>query len=161
MSRNGKWAAIVALSFGFAGSPAMAQAPPGPLAPTQPVDSRPAVERAQPQAQKPPVQPRTSIFGAWRLNPDDSDDPRKRVQQARPFGRGSLRPGAFERGASRRDGAIDVGLTGHGRTAERLAGRRLDELANLARLGLPQLAVDVQAVLTSGRDRHGWTIPPG
>jgi len=88
MSRNGKWAAIVALSFGFAGSPAMAQAPPGPLAPTQPVDSRPAVERAQPQAQKPPVQPRTSIFGAWRLNPDDSDDPRKRVQQARGGGGG-------------------------------------------------------------------------
>jgi hypothetical protein len=29
------------------------------------------------------VQPRTSILGTWKLDPDDSDDPRKKMQDAR------------------------------------------------------------------------------
>jgi hypothetical protein len=29
------------------------------------------------------VQPRTSIFGGWKLDHDDSDDPRKKMQEAR------------------------------------------------------------------------------
>lgn len=84
----GKWAAIAVLGATFAVSPTMAQAPPGPIPPTQPADSRPPVGNVQPHAQKPPVQPRPSIFGAWKLNPDDSDDPRKRMQQARGGGGG-------------------------------------------------------------------------
>ena len=36
----------------------------------------------RPQAQKPAVQPRTSIFGEWKLDQDDSDDPRKKMQDA-------------------------------------------------------------------------------
>jgi hypothetical protein len=37
----------------------------------------------RPQVQKAPVQPRTSIFGAWKLDRDDSDDPQKKMQEAR------------------------------------------------------------------------------
>jgi hypothetical protein len=58
------------------------------MTPTAPADSRPLASNAQPQVQKPPVKPRTSIFGAWKFNPDDSDDPRKRMQQARGGGGG-------------------------------------------------------------------------
>jgi len=64
-----------------------AQAPPGPLPPTQPVDSPPP-STAKPLPPKPPVQPRTSIMGAWKLNRDDSDDPRKKMQEARGSGGG-------------------------------------------------------------------------
>jgi hypothetical protein len=83
-----KWIALVALSIAGVLSPALlqAQAPPGPMAPTQPRDSRAPAGDVQPQAQRPPVQPRTSIFGAWKFNPDDSDDPRKPVQQTRGGG---------------------------------------------------------------------------
>jgi hypothetical protein len=62
-----------------------AQAPPGPLPPTQPVDSPPP-SAVKPQVQKPPVQPRTTILGAWKLDRDDSDDPRKKMQEARGSG---------------------------------------------------------------------------
>ena len=51
------------------------------MSPTAPTDSSGVV--AKPQPAKPPVQPRTSIFGGWRLNRDDSDDPRKRAQESR------------------------------------------------------------------------------
>jgi hypothetical protein len=33
--------------------------------------------------QKAPGQPRTSIFGAWKLDRDDSDDPQRKMQEAR------------------------------------------------------------------------------
>jgi hypothetical protein len=58
-----------------------AQAPPGPLPQTPSQDAPPPAPR--PQVQKPPVQPRTSIFGAWKLDRDDSDDPRKKMQESR------------------------------------------------------------------------------
>jgi hypothetical protein len=67
---------------GFVG----AQAPPGPLPQMQSQDGPPPAAKTQPQ--KPPAQPRTSIFGAWKLDPDDSDDPRKRTQEARGGGSG-------------------------------------------------------------------------
>jgi len=58
-----------------------AQAAPGPLPQAQSQDAPPPPPR--PQVQKAPVQPRTSIFGVWKLNQDDSDDPRKKMQEAR------------------------------------------------------------------------------
>jgi hypothetical protein len=63
---------------------ARGQAPPGPLPPAQSQD-RPAapVVRTQP---KPQMQPRTSILGAWKLDPDDSDDPHKKMQETRGGG---------------------------------------------------------------------------
>src|SRR6266849_2224912 len=74
--------AICLACAGFVG----AQAPPGPLPQAQSQDGPPPATKAQPQ--KPPVPPRTSIMGGWKLDPDDSDDPRKKVQDARGGGRG-------------------------------------------------------------------------
>jgi hypothetical protein len=56
-----------------------AQAPAGPLpaAPSQPAPA----STAKPQEPAPP--PRTAILGAWKLNRDESDDPRKRPEDDR------------------------------------------------------------------------------
>src|SRR6266852_7766621 len=58
-----------------------AQAPSGPItaAPSQPARAT-AASASNPA---PPPAPRTTILGAWKFNPDDSDDPRKRRQDAR------------------------------------------------------------------------------
>jgi hypothetical protein len=58
----------------------MAQAAPGPISPAQsqaPPSPQPA---AKPKQQE--VQPRTSLDGAWRLNRDESDDPRAKAQDS-------------------------------------------------------------------------------
>ena len=75
-----------------------AQAPAGPLPAAQP--QPPSSPEARPQEQSAPVKPRTSIMGAWKLNRDESDDPRKKVQDARDAnggrgggGRGGVRLG--------------------------------------------------------------------
>jgi hypothetical protein len=56
---------------------AVAQAPPGPIAPV--ASQRSANEPPPP----PPVKivPRTNILGAWKLNRDESDDPKARSNQ--------------------------------------------------------------------------------
>jgi hypothetical protein len=58
---------------------AQASAGPLPAAPPQPAPP----SAAKPQGQAPQQQPRTVILGAWKLNRDESDDPRKRTQDAR------------------------------------------------------------------------------
>jgi hypothetical protein len=63
---------------------ARAQAPPGPLPATPSQDAPPP--GAQAPVQKRVVQPRPSILGAWKLDPEDSDDPRKKMQQERSGG---------------------------------------------------------------------------
>src|ERR1700732_4883116 len=76
---------IAAGSLGLIGAgwpPSMrAQAPAGPLPAAQP--QPPSSPEARPQAPAPQVQPRTSILGAWKLNHDESDDPRKKMQDTR------------------------------------------------------------------------------
>jgi hypothetical protein len=58
-----------------------AQAPPGPLPATQ---AQPApASAAQPQEEIPLPPPRTTILGAWKFDPDDSDEPSKRRQDSR------------------------------------------------------------------------------
>jgi hypothetical protein len=57
-----------------------AQAPAGPLPATTP-QTAPA-STAKPQEQAPAPSPRTTILGAWKFNPDDSDDPSKRRQDS-------------------------------------------------------------------------------
>ena len=71
---------IAALSL-LGGGMAHAQAPSGPItaAPSQAAPAR-AVDTPSP-APLPP--PRTTILGAWKFNPDDSDDPRKRSEDSR------------------------------------------------------------------------------
>src|SRR6266851_4921902 len=57
-----------------------AQAPSGPItaAPSQPARAT-AASASNPA---PPPAPRTTILGAWKFNPDDSDDPSKRRQNS-------------------------------------------------------------------------------
>ena len=57
----------------------LAQAPAGPLPAAQPLPAPGA--GAQPQPAK--AETRTSIIGQWKLNRDDSDDPRKKLEDAR------------------------------------------------------------------------------
>jgi hypothetical protein len=90
-----------------------AQSPPGPMtgAPAQPV---PAGAVKQP-APLPP--PRTTILGAWKLNRDESDDPRKRSDDSgnsngggyggRRGGIGGGYPGGGHGGYGRRGGESD------------------------------------------------------
>ena len=76
------------LAFGFSCAAGLAmagslraQAPPGPLPGAQPQGSPSST--ANPQNQQTRAETRTSIFGQWKLNPDESDDPRKKVEDAR------------------------------------------------------------------------------
>ncbi len=72
----------VAIAFVLTmGGSVRAQAPAGPLPAAQPQPSASAT--ANPQGQPPRVETRSSIFGAWKLNRDESDDPRKKMEDAR------------------------------------------------------------------------------
>jgi hypothetical protein len=72
-----------------------AQAPAGPLPAAPPQPAPPSASSAapssatRPQEQAPKQKPRTVILGAWELNRDESDDPRKKTQQARSSNAGS------------------------------------------------------------------------
>lgn len=74
-----KTSLIALLSVGYAGL-AFAQAPPGPMTLPPPKDAPAPAPR--PQVQKSALQPRTSIFGEWHFNRDDSDDPQRKMQEA-------------------------------------------------------------------------------
>ena len=62
----------------------MAQAAPGPLAPTasQSQPQAPPPEPPTARSKEPAVQPRTTLAGSWKLNHDDSDDPQQKVRAA-------------------------------------------------------------------------------
>ena len=69
-----------------------AQAPPGPLPGTASTDASSPVQAKQPAPDVPRIK---NLAGTWKLNTDDSDDPRKKLQQARGggHGQGGGRPG--------------------------------------------------------------------
>jgi hypothetical protein len=102
---------VVASSLGLvvAGWPAEAgaQAPAGPLPAAQP--QPPSSPDARPAEQSAPVKPRTSILGAWKLNRDESDDPRKKMQDARGADNGR---GGGGGGGGR--GGVRMGIPGMG-----------------------------------------------
>jgi hypothetical protein len=70
-----------------------AQETPGPLpAPPpqlEPLEPAPPTRSSEASASSKPMAPRTSIAGAWKLNTDDSDDGRKKVQQAQSKSQGN------------------------------------------------------------------------
>ena len=73
----------------------MAQAAPGPLAPP------PGSETARPVAVKakvPVIQTRTTLNGAWKLNHDESDDPRTKVQNGGGLNNGNNCDGGYPGG---------------------------------------------------------------
>jgi hypothetical protein len=89
-----------------------AQSPAGPLPQVESKDAPPAVKPSAP-----PVQPRTTILGAWKLNRDESDDSRKQRQDSggsrgggyggRRGGMGGGYPGGGHGGYGRRGGESD------------------------------------------------------
>ena len=81
-----------------------AQAPAGPLPAAQPQAAPPSTANPQNQQR---AETRTSILGQWKLNRDESDDPRKKMEDARTS-RGSGSGG----GSGVRIGGFPVG--GHG-----------------------------------------------
>jgi hypothetical protein len=146
------------LIFGFVcagsfASPAFlrAQAPAGPMPEVQPKPS--SLPAAKPMPQQPEVQPRTSIFGAWKFNKDESDDARKKMQEAR----GSDRRGG---GGVRMGGGIP-GMGGYG--GRRRGGQEnesdqerqgMQELLNPARsLTLAETKKEVETDLFDDQDR--------
>lgn len=84
-----------------------AQAPAGPLPAAQP--QPPSSPDARPPEQRASVKPRTSILGGWKLNRDESDDPRKKMQDARGADNG--RGGG---GGSGGRGGVRMGIPGMG-----------------------------------------------
>lgn len=58
----------------------LAQAPAGPVASPPPGAAAPAAKAPEPVPLAPP---RQTILGAWTLNRDESNDPRKRMQESR------------------------------------------------------------------------------
>jgi hypothetical protein len=61
------------------------QAAPGPIAPTQSSQQPSAAQPPQPARTRPSppqVQPRTTLAGPWKLNRDESDDPRQKARAA-------------------------------------------------------------------------------
>jgi len=97
---------------------AHAQAPSGPItaAPAQPAPGRTSPNASNP-APAPP--PRTTILGAWKFNPDDSDDPRKRRQNSQDSN------GGYGGGRGRMGGGYPGG--GHGGYGGRRGGGESDE----------------------------------
>lgn len=76
---------------------ARAQAPAGPVA-APPPGAVPAPKAPEAAALPPP---RQTILGAWKLNRDESDDPRKRMEESRDPNRGGYggrRPGGWPGG---------------------------------------------------------------
>jgi hypothetical protein len=68
-----------------------AQAPAGPLPAAQPQASPSSTPNAQNQ---PRAETRKSILGQWKLNRDESDDPRKKMEDARTSRAGGPRSGS-------------------------------------------------------------------
>jgi len=96
---------------------ARAQAPSGPItaAPAQPAPG--TLPKASNPA--PALPPRTTILGAWKFNPDDSDDPRKRRQNSQDSNDG------YGGGRGRMGGGYPGG--GHGGYGGRRGGGASDE----------------------------------
>lgn len=72
--------ALVAGVYMFPSACLRAQAPPGPMAPSQPL---PPPRQAPPAKKKPEIAPRKTLAGFWKLNADESDDARRKLDEAR------------------------------------------------------------------------------
>jgi hypothetical protein len=93
---------------------ARAQAPAGPVS-APPPGTAPATKAPEPA---PLPSPRQSILGAWKLNKDESDDPRQRMQDSRDSNGG---------GYGRRGGGGWPGGGGYGGRRRGMGGGESDE----------------------------------
>src|SRR6266852_1725663 len=125
-----------------------AQAPSGPItaAPSQPARAT-AASASNPA---PPPAPRTTILGAWKFNPDDSDDPSKRRQDSRDSN------GGYGGGHGRMGGGYPGG--GHGGYGGRRGGESDEERQKMRELFTPAKSITLSMTgaevdLVDDRDR--------
>ncbi len=128
-----------------------AQAPPGPVSAAQP-QPVPA-SAAKPQEQIPVPPPRTTILGAWKFNPDDSDDPRKTTQDS-----GGSRGGGNGSGRGRLGGGWPGGGGGGRGYGGRSGGESDEERQKMHELFTPARAITLSMTgaevdLVDDRDR--------
>jgi hypothetical protein len=126
---------IAAGSVGLIGAAwpagARAQAPAGPLPAATP--QAPASPDARPQAQVATVKPRTSILGAWKLNRYESDDARKKTQDARGANGGGGGRGGVRMGIPGMGGGPYGGRRGGGGNESDQDRERMQEFMNPSR----------------------------
>jgi len=100
----------------------LAQAPAGPLPAAKPQAAPTATANSQNQQAR--AETRTSILGQWKLNRDESDDPRKKIEDANASrGSGSGRSSGIS------IGGFPVGGHGAGRGGESVEERQRMESA--------------------------------
>jgi hypothetical protein len=125
-----------------------AQAPAGPLPAAQ---AQPAPgSAAKPQQEIPLPPPHTTILGAWKFDPDDSDDPSKRRQDSRDSN------GGYSGGHGRMGGGYPGG--GRGGYGGRRGGESDEERQKMRELFTPAKTITISMTgaevdLVDDRDR--------
>ncbi len=156
-------ASVIALFSVSCAGFSSAQAPPGPMTLPPPKDAPAPAPR--PQVQKSALQPRTSIFGEWRFNRDDSDDPQRKMQEAEQdrsngnggYGGGGPRlgyPGGGMGGGGRRMGQQGMSDEERQKMQELMNPANRLTVADLINSGEVDLTDDQQrklALVTDGR----------
>jgi hypothetical protein len=131
---------------------ARAQAPAGPLPAAQP--QPPSSPDARPQEQRAGVKPRTSILGAWKLNRDESDDARKKMQDARGADSGRGGRGGVRMGIPGMGGGPYGGRRGGGGNESDEDRERMQEYINPPRsLSVAEAKKDVEVDMFDEQDR--------
>jgi len=137
---------------------ARAQAPAGPLPAATP--QPPTSPDVRPQVQSAPVKPRTSILGAWKLNRDESDDPRKKMQDAR--GAGGGRGGGVRMGVPGMGGGPYGGRRGGGGNESDQDRERMQEFMNPSRsLTVAEAKKDVEVDMFDDQERKSAFFTDG
>ena len=151
-----------ALGLAVAGwtTSARAQAPAGPLPAAQP--QPPSARDARPQEQSAPVKPRTSILGAWKLNRDESDDPRKKMQEARGGNGGGGGRGGVRMGVPGMGGGPYGGRRGGGGNESDQDRERMQEFMNPSRaLTVAEAKRDVEIDMFDDQERKSSFFTDG
>src|SRR6266404_8815224 len=139
---------------------ARAQAPAGPLPAAQP--QPPSARDARPQEQSAPVKPRTSILGAWKLNRDESDDPRKKMQEARGGNGGGGGRGGVRMGIPGMGGGPYGGRRGGGGNESDEDRERMQEFMNPSRsLTVAEAKKDVEIDIFDDQSRKSVFFTDG
>jgi hypothetical protein len=137
-----------------------AQAPAGPLPAATP--QAPASPDARPQAPVATVKPRTSILGAWKLNRDESDDPRKKMQEARGANGGGGGGGRVRVGIPGMGGGPYGGRRGGGGNESDQDRERMQEFMNASRaLSVAEAKKDVEIDMFDDQERKSAFFTDG
>lgn len=153
-SKTNYWVVLIAgAAFILGQGTVRGQAPPGPLPQVESKDSTPPAGKAQPP--KPAMKPRTSIMGGWKLDPDESDDARKKMQEARGNGNNGGYGGNRRIGGGYPGGGGGYGGRRMGRPGESDEERQqMQELFSPPRqLTIAEAKKDVEIDMFDDRDR--------